>query len=443
MKTSEFDQNHLWHPYNRLPASQPALHAVATQGCQITLADGRILLDAMSSWWSAIHGYNHPKILAAAQHQLQQMPHIMFGGFTHNPAIDLAQALLAITPKKLEHLFFADSGSIAVEVSLKMALQYWKSLNQPEKSRFIALKQAYHGDTFGAMSVCDPDDGMHHLFADNLMPNLFAEAPPICHHPSDPLSDQACLNSLQMLLEQHHHEVAAFIFEPIIQGAGGMRFYSAEYLIKASALCRDYNVLLIADEIATGLGRTGKLFACEWANLQPDILTLGKGLSAGMISLAAVICNERIRSGISQAKPGLLMHGPTFMANPLACRIAHASVSLLNDYDWQHAVHQLQHTFEQAWQTLQHPDIIDIRCLGGVAVIELNRSDLAKRIQELALAQGVWLRPFGHLVYSMPAYTMTAVEAKQLAEVMANAVLTALNEQNQQQLSSDGQLPFV
>ncbi len=438
-----FDQQHIWHPYNRLPALQPALAASSTQGCTITLDDGRQLLDAMSSWWSAIHGYNHPTIIAAASEQLQKMPHIMFGGFSHQPATELAQALIDISPPSLAHTFFADSGSIAVEVALKMALQYWKSIGQPRKSRFIALQHAYHGDTFGAMSVCDPVDGMHHLFADNLMPNLFAKAPPICHHPSEPLDNQACLASLAQLLEQHHHEIAAFIFEPIVQGAGGMRFYSADYLKEAAALCRHYDILLIADEIATGLGRTGKLFACEWADIEPDILTLGKGLSAGMISLAAVLCNERIRAGISQAAPGLLMHGPTFMANPLACRIAHASVKLLNDYDWQTAVTQLQHIFNQAWQDLAHPDIVDIRCLGGVAVIELNRDDLAGLIQEFALEEGVWLRPFGKLVYSMPAYTMTATEAQQIAQVMASAVMKALIAADKQDTALKQQRPFV
>ena len=441
MKAIQFDQHHIWHPYNRLPANLPALNAVATQGCRITLDDGNQLLDAMSSWWSAIHGYNHPKILAAAHDQLSIMPHVMFGGFTHQPATELARALIDITPAGLEHVFFADSGSIAVEVALKMALQYWKSIGQPQKSKFIALKHAYHGDTFGAMSVCDPVDGMHHLFAQNLMPNFFADAPLICHHPSLPLNNQACLDSLKAILEQHHQHIAAFIFEPIIQGAGGMRFYSADYLRQATALCREYNVLLIADEIATGLGRTGKLFACEWAELQPDIMTLGKGLSAGMISLAATLCNERIRSGISQAEPGLLMHGPTFMANPLACRIAHASVTLLKDYDWQMAVNQIEQTFKQAWQSLQHPDIVDVRCLGGVAVIELNREDLASRIQQLALAQNVWLRPFGKLVYSMPAYTITTQDTERLALVIAQAVMTALNEPRCQP-GSEAQ-PFV
>ena len=432
MNATEFDQQHIWHPYNRLPANSPVLNAAATQGSRITLDDGSQLLDAMSSWWSAIHGYNHPSILAAAHDQLNKMPHIMFGGFCHHPATELARALIDITPAGLEHVFFADSGSIAVEVALKMALQYWKSIGQPQKSKFIALRHAYHGDTFGAMSVCDPVDGMHHLFAQNLMPNFFADAPPICHHPNHPLTNQACLDSLKALLEQQHQNIAAFIFEPIIQGAGGMRFYSADYLSQATALCQEYDVLLIADEIATGLGRTGKLFACEWAGTQPDIMTLGKGLSAGMISLAATLCNERIRSGISQAEPGLLMHGPTFMANPLACRIAHSSIMLLNDYDWQKAVTQIQNTFQRTWQSLQHPDIADVRCLGGVAVIELNREDLASRIQQLALAQNVWLRPFGKLVYSMPAYTITTQDTERLAQVMAQAVMTALNEPSSQ-----------
>jgi adenosylmethionine-8-amino-7-oxononanoate aminotransferase len=284
---------------------------------------------------------------------------------------------------------------------------------------------------------------MHHLFADNLMPNFFAKAPPICHHPLDPTDDQACLDSLAQLLEQHHQQIAAFIFEPIVQGAGGMRFYSANYLQEAVKLCRRYDLLLIADEIATGLGRTGKLFACEWADIEPDILTLGKGLSAGMISLAAVLCNERVRAGISHATPGLLMHGPTFMANPLACRIAHASVKLLDEYDWQAAVTQLQQIFSLAWQDLSHPDIVDVRCLGGVAVIELNRDDLAGLIQAFALEQGVWLRPFGKLVYSMPAYTMTATEVQQIANVMASAVMKALTAADAHKTALEQQRPFV
>ncbi len=427
MSYIQFDLNHIWHPYNSLPSAQPALAVKSANGCLIHLATGETLLDAMSSWWSAIHGYNHPTITGAAIEQIHNLSHIMFGGFTHQPAIDLAQKLIQLTPTGLEKVFFADSGSIAVEVALKVALQYWKALAKPKKSKFLALEHAYHGDTFGAMSVCDPVHGMHHLFAENLMPNLFAPAPLAGLQ----INENADIIALEQLFAKHHTTLAAFILEPIVQGAGGMRFYRPAYLKRARELCDQYDVLLIADEIATGFGRTGKLFACEWADISPDIMCLGKGLTGGYMTLAAMLCTTTISDTISTASPGLLMHGPTFMANPLACRIASTSIEVLTSYDWQRHIQTIQHHLTNALLPLNTiQGVKNCRVLGAIGVIELEQDGLGPAIQQAARQKGVWLRPFGKLIYTMPAYTISQDELVRLTEAMTTSVKEVLASQH-------------
>lgn len=421
MNRLSFDQCHIWHPYNKLPSTSPQLDVISAQGSLIQLADGRTLIDGMSSWWSAIHGYNHPQITQAAIDQIQHLSHIMFGGFTHQPAIELAQKLVQITPPGLVNVFFADSGSISVEVALKVALQYWKSRHQPQKSRFLALENAYHGDTFGAMSVCDPISGMHHLFADNLMNNLFAPAPGLV------VSDDQDIKQLEVIFHDHHQQLAAFIVEPMVQGAGGMHFYRAAYLKRARELCDEYDVLLIADEIATGFGRTGKLFACEWAEISPDIMCVGKGLSGGYMTLAAMLCTQQISDTISQANPGLLMHGPTFMGNPLACRIACASIDVLLQSDWQHNINRISEALQTGLNPLKHLNgVSDVRVLGAIGVIELESNEQGQAIQQAALQQGIWIRPFGNLVYTMPAYNIPAKQLDQLIKGMVQAITEIL-----------------
>lgn len=421
MNRLSFDQCHIWHPYNKLPSASPQLEVISAQGSLIQLADGRTLIDGMSSWWSAIHGYNHPQITQAAIEQIQHLSHIMFGGFTHEPAIELAQKLAQIAPPGLVNIFFADSGSISVEVALKVALQYWKSRHQPQKNRFLALENAYHGDTFGAMSVCDPISGMHHLFADNLMNNLFAPAPGLVSN------DNQDIKQLEAIFNDHHHQLAAFIVEPMVQGAGGMHFYRAAYLKRARELCDEYDVLLIADEIATGFGRTGKLFACEWAEITPDIMCVGKGLSGGYMTLAAMLCRQKISDTISQANPGLLMHGPTFMGNPLACRIACASIDVLLQSDWQHNINRISAALKTGLETLSHLNgVSDVRVLGAIGVVELDNNEQGQAIQQAALQQGIWIRPFGKLIYTMPAYNIPAKQLDQLIEGMVQAITEVL-----------------
>lgn len=426
MQSPNFDQQHIWHPYNKLPSTHLQLEVASAEGSLIRLEDGRELLDAMSSWWSSIHGYNHPVINQAAIDQIQTLSHIMFGGFTHQPAIQLSKKLIEVSPAGLDKVFFADSGSVSVEVALKVALQYWKSRQCPEKNRFLALQHAYHGDTFGAMSVCDPVEGMHHLFSDNLMPNYFAPAP----QPGLVVENNDDIQALEALFEQHHPELAAFILEPLVQGAGGMRFYRPEYLKRARELCDQYDVLLIADEIATGFGRTGKLFACEWANISPDIMCIGKALTGGYMTLAAMLCTQQISDTISQQNPGLLMHGPTFMGNPLACRVALASLELLLSQDWQAQISQIQTHLTQAFEPLKsHQEVKEVRVLGGIGVIELNRDDLSYAIQQAAIENGVWLRPFGRLVYTMPAYNISADNLQTLSQGISQAVSQVLSNQ--------------
>ena len=420
------DQQHVWHPYSAIGSDLPVYPVDSAEAAVIRLSDGRELVDGMASWWCAIHGYNHPVLNQAIQQQLQSMAHVMFGGLTHAPAVRLAQKLVTITPARLDCVFFADSGSVSVEVALKMAIQYWHSRGQAGKQRFISLRQGYHGDTLGAMSVCDPVTGMHQLFNGILPQQLFADTP-VCRF------GEACepqhLASMRQLLEQYHQEVAAVILEPIVQGAGGMWFYSADYLAQARALCVEYQVLLIADEIATGFGRTGKLFACEHAGISPDILCIGKAMTGGYLSMAATLTSREIADTIHGQPPGVFMHGPTFMGNPLASAVSLASIELLLQDNWQRRVMALEQGLKTGLEPCRNlPGVNDVRCLGGIGVVELEQPVDLQRIIPMLVERGVWLRPFGHLVYLMPPYivtpeqlqTLTTTVCEVLGEIVSN-----------------------
>ena len=412
----EFDQTHVWHPYAKLPAETPAIGVKKTNGSIITLADDREVIDGMSSWWSAIHGYNQPEIIKAMHLQLDTMPHIMFGGLTHQPAIELAQKLIELTPQKLDKVFFVDSGSVAVEVAIKMALQYWISKNQANKNKLITVKNGYHGDTFATMAICDPVNGMHGLFSEVLDKHYFAPAP---EQGFAIKSDNKDIAALRAIMEKEQNNIAAMVIEPIVQGAGGMRIYRPDYLKQVRNLCDEFNILLIIDEIATGFGRTGKLFACEWANITPDIMTLGKTLTGGHISLAATLTTEKISQTISNGNPGILAHGPTYMANPLACSAALANIKVLLNSNWQENIQRIeQHFIKELIPLKQIQGIKDVRVLGAIGAIELERSDLGNQIQQKALENGVWIRPFGKLVYTLPAYNIKQAELQKLTSVI-------------------------
>lgn len=396
------DRRHVWHPYAAMPNSLPALAVRSAQGVYIHLEDGRTLIDGMSSWWTCIHGYNHPRLNQAAYDQIGQMSHIMFGGLTHQPAVQLAQQLVRLTPEPLQNVFFSDSGSVAVEVAMKMAVQYWHNRRQPQKHRFLTLRQGYHGDTSAPMSVCDPVNGMHHLFSNSLIAQYFAEAPQILF---DGEWQEDDINSFATLLEAHHDNLAAAIFEPVAQNAGGMRFYHPQYVRRAKELCEKYNVLLILDEIATGFGRTGKLFACEYAEICPDIMCLGKALTGGFMTLAATLTTRKISQTFAEGEAGVFMHGPTFMANPLACAVALENLNLLESYDWQGTIHAIEAQLKQELEPCRKlPAVKDVRVLGAIGVVELHQPVDMATVQPQFVEHRVWLRPFGRLVYTMPPY---------------------------------------
>jgi adenosylmethionine-8-amino-7-oxononanoate aminotransferase len=374
----------------------------------------------MASWWCAIHGYNHPVMNRALEEQLHRLAHVMFGGLTHRPAVELATRLVALTPEPLQAVFFADSGSVAVEVAMKMAIQYWQARGQSGRQHFVTVRGGYHGDTFGAMSVCDPVTGMHHLFADAVAGQFFADMP-------RPRFGEACtehdLASLHAILEAHHREIAALILEPIVQGAGGMRFYAADYLGRARALCDDYGVLLIADEIATGFGRTGRLFACEHAGIAPDILCVGKALTGGYLSLAATLATADIADTIAAGEPGLFMHGPTFMANPLACSVGLTSLELLLESPWQQRVGAIAGVLEAELAPLRGCErVTDVRVLGAIGVVEIDRPVPMKTVQQQFVDAGVWVRPFGRLIYLMPPFIIDDVDLRTLTSAVRGVV---------------------
>ena len=416
------DQNHIWHPYSAMNSDLPVYEVASADGVRLKLKDGLELIDGMSSWWCMIHGYNHPEMNTALEQQIKKMSHVMFGGLTHQPAIELTKKLIEITPTPLQKVFYSDSGSVAVEVAMKMAIQYWHAKGNPDKQRFISLRSAYHGDTFAAMSVSDPDTGMHSLFKDIIPHQIFIEQPKARF-------GEACneeqLDELEQVLKNHSEEISALIVEPIVQGAGGMWFYSADYLKKAKALCEKYNVLIIFDEIATGFGRTGTLFACEHANISPDIMCIGKALTGGYLTLAATLTTDKISNTIDNGEPGVFMHGPTFMANPLACTAALTSINLLLKSNWKENIQKIQQQMAKELDICNTFDSVnEVRVLGAIAVIEMKQPvDMAIITKDFVDA-GVWVRPFGKLVYLMPPYIINSDDLSKLI----NAVVKVLNK---------------
>lgn len=420
-----FDREHVWHPYAALPSAISPLLVESAEGVRLRLADGRELIDGMASWWCAIHGYRHPRLDAAVQQQLRRMAHVMFGGLTHAPAIELAQRLVELTPDGLEHVFFADSGSVSVEVAIKMALQYQRSRGRPEKQRLLALRGGYHGDTFGAMAVCDPVGGMHHLFAGTLPQQLFAPRPPGGFAAED--VDPAWDAETTALFERHSGELAAAIAEPVVQGAGGMHVYAPAYVRRLRELCDEHDVLLILDEIATGFGRTGgELFAAGHAGIAPDVMCVGKALTGGCMTLAAALCSERVARGIADGDAGVLMHGPTFMANPLACAVALASIELLEERDWRADVARVERGLRAGLAPAAAlPGVADVRVQGAIGVVQLEREVDVAAASAAAVERGVWLRPFRDLVYAMPPYAIGEDDLAVVADAMCAAAASA------------------
>ncbi len=414
------DRDYVWHPYSAWHSELPVFPVESAAGVRIKLADGRELVDGMSSWWCAVHGYNHPGLNAAISSQLGKMSHVMFGGLAHEPASRLAAKLVQLTPDGLNTVFFADSGSVSVEVAMKMAIQYWVARGCNSKNSFLTLRSGYHGDTFGAMSVCDPVTGMHSLFGDRLMQQEFVDAP-ACRfaepcRPGD-------IEQFGQAINTHKDKLAAVILEPIVQGAGGMRFYSADYLQQVRLLCDRYGVLLIADEIATGFGRTGKLFACEHAGISPDIMCVGKALTGGYMTLAATLTTLEISRVISEGDPGVFMHGPTFMANPLACSVANASIDLLLAQNWQQKVALIEQWLEKGLRKCDRlPAVKEVRVLGAIGVVELNEPVEMKTIQPAFVEKGVWVRPFGKLVYLMPPFIIEQHELDLLTDAVFQVI---------------------
>ena len=411
----QFDRDHIWHPYTSMVDPLPVYPVSSADGVRIRLADGRELVDGMSSWWCAIHGYNHPELNAAVRAQLDSAAHVMFGGLTHDPAVELARTLVEVTPPGLEQVFFCDSGSVAVEVAIKMAIQYWGAIGRPEKHRLATIRGGYHGDTFGAMGVCDPVTGMHERFRRILPTHLFAARPRTrpgeSLHPDD-------VAGIERLLEEHHAEIAAVILEPVVQGAGGMWFYAPEYLTHVKALCDRFDVLLIFDEIATGFGRTGRLFALEHAGVEPDILCLGKALTGGYLSLAATLATARIAHGIS-ADGGVLMHGPTFMANPLASTVAKRSIELLIEGDWQQRVTAIEAQLaDELAPYSDRPEVQDVRVLGAIGVVQTRAGVDVAAVQRIFVDAGVWIRPFNDLIYLMPPFVIDRDDLGRLTQAI-------------------------
>ncbi len=418
-----FDRHHIWHPYTSTLTPLTCYPVASANGVHIKLEDGTELVDGMSSWWSTIHGYNHPHLNQAAHQQIDQVSHVMFGGITHQPAISLCKKLLSLAPNNLEHVFLADSGSVAVEVSLKMALQYWHAKGE-RRPKFLTLRHGYHGDTFAAMSVTDPDNSMHSLYKGFLPEHIFAESPTCGYWDEWKPEDLA---DFEDKIDSHYQELAAVILEPIVQGAGGMRIYHPEFLKGVRRLCDKYDLLLIADEIATGFGRTGKLFACEHADVQPDILCVGKALTGGYMTLSATLASKHVADTVCGGDAGCFMHGPTFMGNPLACAVATASLELIEQGDWQQQTQQIEMLFSELLPKLEEYDLVkNTRWLGAISVVETHRPVNMETIQALFVEHGVWIRPFGKLIYMMPPF----ISKPEDIEKLINAIDAALQRKD-------------
>ncbi|MBD1389693.1 adenosylmethionine--8-amino-7-oxononanoate transaminase [Neiella sp. HB171785] len=417
---TDFDRNHVWHPYSSANPINDNYAVKSASGCEIELTNGQRLIDGMASWWSAIHGYQVAAINQAIHQQLESMSHVMFGGLTHGPATELCRKLVALTPEPLQRVFLSDSGSVSVEVAMKMALQYWHGQRRPQKSRFITVRNGYHGDTFGAMSVCDPVNGMHSLFSDALPQALFLPPPPAGF---DAPLDSAWQQEVAQAFELHADNLAAFIIEPVIQGAGGMRFYNPQYLGFIKQLCEQHAVLFIADEIATGFGRSGKMFAVEHAGICPDIMCLGKALTGGTLSLAATLCTNDVAETVCRSAAGVFMHGPTFMGNPLACAIANASIELLLASPWQQRVHAIEQVLTVGLAPCRDIDgVADVRVLGAIGVVEMKQAIDVATLQARVMANGAWIRPFGKLAYVMPPFVISQQQLQQLTDAICKAV---------------------
>jgi adenosylmethionine-8-amino-7-oxononanoate aminotransferase len=414
------DADRVWHPYAALPAAMPSLPVESAQGVRLALADGRELIDGMASWWCAIHGYGHPALDAAVRRQLERMAHVMFGGLTHEPAVRLAQRLTELAPGGLERVFLADSGSVSVEVAIKLAMQYQRAAGRPGRTRLMTVRGGYHGDTMGAMAVCDPVGGMHSMFAGVLAQHVFAARPP---DGFDAQLEPAWAEQVRTLAAAHAGELAAVIAEPVVQGAGGMRFHSPACVRLLREVCDEHGMLLILDEIATGFGRSGEMFACEHAGVVPDVMCVGKALTGGYMTLAATLCTGHLAATVSAGEGGGLMHGPTFMANPLACAVALASLDLLAEQDWRGRVAAIERSLREGLAPARElPGVRDVRVLGAIGVIELDAPVDVAAATAAAVERGVWLRPFRDLVYAMPPYV---IEAEDLAEVTAAMVAAA------------------
>ena len=415
----ELDQRHVWHPYSPMPTVVPSLPVASAAGVRLRLEDGRELIDGMASWWCVVHGYRHPALDAAIRGQLERMAHVMFGGLTHESAVRLATRLVGLAPDGLETVFFSDSGSVAVEVAIKMCLQYWQAMGRPQRRRLLTLRGGYHGDTFGAMAVCDPVSGMHSRFAGTLAEHVFVDRPP---SGVDIPLDDFYAEQLRAAVASHADELAAVIVEPVVQGAGGMHFYSADVVRRLRGLCDEHGILLVLDEIATGFGRTGALFACQHAGVSPDVMCVGKALTGGYLPLAATLCSRTVAEGVSSGAGGALMHGPTYMANPLACAVAMASLELLVDGGWKQDVDRIERgLLDGLAPACELSSVRDVRVLGAIGVVELERPVDVVAATRAAMDLGVWLRPFRDLVYTMPPYITADTEVARIAAAVVAA----------------------